>query len=110
MRANRIFARMLEGQAYPEIAAAEGLRVRRGRVIVQEALDRWISSRARICARPDRAARRRAAAGRGEVADGRLGAAPQLIRLIEQRDRWHGGELMRRRIDASTGAGLLRRG
>ena len=41
MRANRIFAGMLEGQAYPEIAAAKGLSVRRARMIVQEALDRW---------------------------------------------------------------------
>jgi hypothetical protein len=41
MRANRIFARMLEGQAYPEIGGTEGLSVRRARMIVQEALDRW---------------------------------------------------------------------
>jgi DNA-binding CsgD family transcriptional regulator len=40
MRANRIFARMLEGRAYPEIAATEGITVRRVRMIVQEALDR----------------------------------------------------------------------
>jgi hypothetical protein len=41
MRANRIFARMLVGQAYAEIAAAEGLSVRRVGMIVREALDRW---------------------------------------------------------------------
>jgi hypothetical protein len=32
---------MLEGQAYPEIVAAEGLSVRRAPMIVQKALDRW---------------------------------------------------------------------
>jgi hypothetical protein len=40
-RANRIFARMMVGQAYAEIAAAEGLSVRRVGMIVREALDRW---------------------------------------------------------------------
>jgi hypothetical protein len=39
-RCNRIFARLLEGQAYAAIAAAEGLTVRRVRGIVREALDR----------------------------------------------------------------------
>jgi hypothetical protein len=43
MRANRIFARMMAGQAYAEIAGAEGLSVRRVGMIVREALDRWDS-------------------------------------------------------------------
>jgi hypothetical protein len=43
MRENRIFARMMEGWAFAEIAAAEGLSRRRVGMIVREALDRWDS-------------------------------------------------------------------
>ena len=43
MRENRIFARMMEGRAFAEIAIAEGLSRRRVGMIVREALDRWDS-------------------------------------------------------------------
>jgi hypothetical protein len=91
MRANRIFARMLEGQAYGEIAAAEGLTVRRVRMIVQEALGRRdIEPReeyARVqVARLDSALR----LVEGKVADGKLSAVSPLIRLVDQLDRYQG--------------------
>ena len=94
MRGNRIFARMLEGQAYPAIAAAEGLTVRRVRMIVQEGLDRRdIEPRKEYAlvqiARLDSALR----LVERKIAGGKLGAVSQLIRLIEQRDRYHGGQL-----------------
>jgi hypothetical protein len=77
-RCNRIFARLLEGQAYAAIAAAEGLTVRRVRGIVREALDRReIEPReeyvwARM-ARLDGALR----VVEGTIAGGKLGAVPQ---------------------------------
>ena len=94
MRANRIFARMLEGQSYAAIGESEGLTVRRVREIVQQALDRWDiepSEEYRLVqiARLDGALR----LIERKIADGKLGAVPHLIRVLEQLDRYHGERL-----------------
>jgi hypothetical protein len=94
MRANRIFAQMLEGQSYAAIADSEGLTVRRVRQIVQQALDRWdIEPRKEYTlvqiARLDSALR----LIERKIADGKLNAVPHLIRVLEQLDRYHGEQL-----------------
>ena len=94
MRANRIFARMLEGQSYAAIAEAEGLTVRRVREIVQQALDRFDIEPSQEyvlvqIARLDAALR----LIERKIAEGKLGAVPHLIKVLEQLDRYHGERL-----------------
>ena len=94
LRGKRIFARLLEGRAYAEIAAAEGITVRRVRMIVREALDRRdIGPReeyARVqVARLDSALR----LVERKIADGKLSAVSPLIRLVDQLDRYQGTRL-----------------
>jgi hypothetical protein len=94
MRANRIFARMLEGQSYAAIAEAEALNVRRVREIVQQALDRFDIEPSREyalvqIARLDAALR----LIERKIADGKLSAVPHLIKVLEQLDRYHGERL-----------------
>ncbi len=94
MRLERVFARMLEGQSYQAIAAAERLTVRRVRQIVQETLDRWDIDpikeyRLLQIARLDGALQ----LAQGQIAQGKLAAVPHLIKLLEKLDAYHGDEL-----------------
>ena len=91
MRSNRIFARMLQGHAYADIAAAERLTVRRVRGIVKEALDR------REFERRGDYARQQIARLEGvlrvverKVAEGERGAVPMLVRVVDRVDRYRG--------------------
>lgn len=93
-RAERIFARLLEGQSYLDIAEAEKLSVRRVRMMVQEALDRWdIEPKKEYAlvqiARLDGALR----LVEQKIAEGKLHAIPHLIKLLDQLSRYHGPEL-----------------
>jgi hypothetical protein len=102
MRANRIFARMLEGQSYAAIAEAEGLSVRRVREIVQQALDRWDIEPSQEytlapIARLDSALR----LIERKIAEGKLSAAPHLIKVLEQLDAITASGSMRRRSNAA---------
>jgi hypothetical protein len=94
MRLKRVFARMLEGQSYQAIAEAERLTTRRVRQIVQATLDRWDIDpveefRLLQIARLDGALQ----LAQSHIAQGKLGAVPHLIKLLERLDVYHGGEL-----------------
>jgi hypothetical protein len=102
MRGNRIFARLLEGQSYQAIADAEELSVRRVRMIVQEALDRWdIEPRKEYTlvqiARLENALR----LIERKIADGALSAVPHLVKLIEQLDRYHSAQFYAAPLDCA---------
>jgi hypothetical protein len=94
VREDRIFALLLEGQSYLDIAEAERLSVRRVRMIVQEALDRWYMDPKKEyalvqIARLENALR----LVERKIADGKLNAVPPLIKLLEQLSRYHGEQL-----------------
>jgi hypothetical protein len=94
MRANRIFARMLEGQPYQAIAKAERVTDRRVRQIVQEWLHRWDIDPSEEyvlvqIARLEGALRMI----EREIADGKLAAVPHLIKVLDRLDSYHGGGL-----------------
>jgi hypothetical protein len=90
VRCDRIFARMLEGQAYNSIAAAEGITPRRVRKIVQEAL-------LKNSVRPQRdfvlvqIARMEGALRLVEqkLQDGNLNAVDRLVKVLEKLDLYH---------------------
>ena len=90
-RRDRIFARMLEGQSYAGIAAAEAITPRRVRQIIQEAL-----KKGDVHPRHDfvlvQIARLEAALRviEQKMAEGKLGAVDRLIKVMEQLDRYHG--------------------
>jgi hypothetical protein len=86
VRTNRVFARGLEGQSYPEFAAAEGLTVRRLRGVGQEAPDRREIGRRREYALMHRAVR----VVERKVADGELRAVPLLVWVVDRFDRYRG--------------------
>jgi hypothetical protein len=94
VREDRIFALLLEGQSYLDIAVAERLSVRRVRMIVQEALNRWY-----IDPKKEYALVQIARLENGlrlverKIADGKLSAVPSLIKLVEQLSRFHGEQL-----------------
>jgi hypothetical protein len=94
VREDRIFALLLEGQSYLDIAEAERLGVRRVRMIVQEALNRWyIDPKKEYAlvqiARLENALR----LVERKIADGKLNAVSPLIKLVEQLSRFHSEQL-----------------
>ena len=90
IRRDRIFARLLEGQPYQAIAAAEAITPRRVRKIVQEALqkDNVHPKRDFILvqiARLEGALR----LIEQKMAEGKLNAVDRLVKVLEQLDRYH---------------------
>jgi hypothetical protein len=90
MRRDRIFARLLEGQSYPAIAAAEGITLRRVRKIVQDALEREsVNPKSDFIlvqiARLEGALR----LIEEKMAQGKLNAIDRLVKVMTQLDRYH---------------------
>jgi hypothetical protein len=90
VRRDRIFARMLEGQAYNAIAAAEGITPRRVRKIVQEALQKNSVHPQRDfvlvqIARMEGALR----LVEQKLQDGHLNAVDRLVKVLEKLDLYH---------------------
>ncbi|WP_158817916.1 hypothetical protein [Methylocapsa sp. S129] len=90
IRRDRIFARMLEGQSYQEIAAAEAITPRRVRQIIQAALQKD-----NVDPQTDfilvQIARLEAALRviEQKVAEGKLSAVDRLVKVLEKLDRYH---------------------
>ncbi|MGA2795669.1 MAG: hypothetical protein ABSE69_19560 [Roseiarcus sp.] len=106
IRRDRIFARMLEGQSYAAIAAAEAITPRRVRKIVQEALAHEnVDPRSDFVlvqiARLEEALR----LVEQKMAEGKLNAVDRLIKVLEQLDRYHAQPLRPSSI-AYRGPGL----
>jgi hypothetical protein len=90
IRRDRIFARMLEGRSYLEIAAAEAITPRRVRQIIQDALQKDNVNPQNDfvlvqIARLEVALR----VIEQKMAEGKLGAVDRLVKVLERLDRYH---------------------
>jgi hypothetical protein len=90
MRRDRVFARMLEGQRYPEIAVAEAITLRQVREIIQEALaqedvDPQSDFALVQIARLEGALR----LIEKKIAEGELTAVDRLVKVLALLDRYH---------------------
>ncbi|HLW90882.1 MAG TPA: hypothetical protein VKS78_06225 [Roseiarcus sp.] len=94
LRRDRIFARLLEGQAVATIAAEEGVTARRVRQIVQESLARWDADPAKDYAGVQ-IARLEAALRLIElkIGEGDVRVVDKLVKVLGQLDKYHLSQL-----------------
>jgi len=106
MRRDRVFARMLEGQRYPEIAMAEAITLRQVREIIKEALNQENVDPKRDFALVQ-IARLEGALRLIEkkIAEGELAAVDRLVKVLAQLDRYH-AQPMRFPWSGERGPGL----